>query len=454
MKRPKDLAGKAGVLFVLGDGSEARVQELKVHQKKIAELTKQRNAARKRIRQLQKRRPQRAQKGNPKQGDGSQTKTTKDQAQQNKPLIVAKQRLAQLEQQIKAQRQNAASDLQFAVGVRDAKKIEDCRIHIRGERGQLGKSVPRGFLTSVSFETQPTLDRKQSGRLQLAGWLVHPNNPLTARIAVNRIWYHLFGRGIVETLDNFGSNGSRPTHPDLLDFLAQRFIAGGWSHKRLIREVVLSRTYQLASDYNAVNYAADPENKLHWRMARRRLEAEALRDALLAAGGRLNLHSPQSAAVAEIGDGEVGRGINTALLEKPFRYRSVYLPIIRGLIPEVLKIFDFPEPSNPQSRRDTTNVPAQSLFLMNSPFVIEQAQALAQRVLESDSDDKVRIQLAYQLCFARPATDSEIEKAVKFLQRCDGRLTQTNSEADQRRLFCWTTWCQALFATAEFRYID
>lgn len=237
-------------------------------------------------------------------------------------------------------RQKALPPIDFALGVRDAKKIVDSPIHLRGERSKTGDIVPRGFLSCVNDidtlsspvtgDPLPAIDKSQSGRLQLAAWLAHPDNPLTPRVVVNRVWQHLFGRGLVESVDNFGTNGSSPSHPQLLDHLARRFVeVHDWSIKSLIRELVHTRTYRLSSNYQEQNIAADPANEFLWRMSRRRLEAEPLRDAMLAASGQLRLDRPEASPVAEIGEGEVGRGINMKPLQQPYPYRSVYLPIIR-----------------------------------------------------------------------------------------------------------------------------
>ena len=174
-----------------------------------------------------------------------------------------------------------------AFGVRDSKTIGDTEIRIRGEAEKLGPVVPRGFLTLLQFADQPQVNRKQSGRLELADWLTSERNPLTSRVIVNRIWQHLFGQGIVSSVDNFGVTGDVPSHPELLDYLAARFIREGWSIKKLVRSVVLSRAYRLDSETSPANLVADPANRLVWRHSPRRLDAEEIRDATLAAAGKL-----------------------------------------------------------------------------------------------------------------------------------------------------------------------
>jgi hypothetical protein len=294
----------------------------------------------------------------------------------------------------------------------------------------------------------------QSGRRQLAAWLVHPENPLTSRVAVNRIWQHLMGNGLVVTVDNFGSSGLPPSHPELLDYLAGRFVqTHHWSIKAMIRELVLSRTYRLSSEFNESSYAVDPDNRWRWRMPRRRLEAEPLRDAMLAVSGLLELDRPAGSLVMQIGEGEVGRNINTSVLHKPFHYRSVYLPIIRGIVPEQLRLFDFPEPSNVQGQRDSNTTPTQSLFLMNSDFAINVAGSYADKLLSDPSleSDQDRIQAAHLQCFATTPSTEQIERDVRYLSEMLARGGK--DDADAVRL-AWTTYCQTFIASAKFRLID
>lgn len=346
---------------------------------------------------------------------------------------------------------------EYAVGVRDAKKPTDAPIQVRGERNNRGDVVPRGFLSCVT--TVPTGDDLEipddaSGRLQLARWLTDPRQPLTPRVAVNRVWQHLFGRGIVESPDNFGVNGGVPTHPQLLDYLAARFVTEhGWSRKALIRELVLSRVYTLSTDFDPENHAVDPENQLRWRMDRRRLEAEPLRDAILAAGGSLELARPAGSAVLAVGEGEVGRGINEKPLTEPKYYRSVYLPIVRGMVPEPLKIFDFPEPSNPQAVRDTSNVPAQSLYLMNSPQVLDQARRLGSEIASMDAPDAARVEEAFLRCLSRLPTEAESSAALQFVEQ-SGEASADKRKKRDDGLSAWAMLAHSLMASAQFRYID
>jgi hypothetical protein len=286
------------------------------------------------------------------------------------------------------------------------------------------------------------------GRRELAEWLASRENPLTARVMVNRVWLHLFGRGLVPTPDNFGAAGQPPSHPELLDFLAVSFMDQGWSVKTLIRQIVLSRAYQLSSAVDDRNLEVDPDNTLVWRMSPRRLEAEALRDAVLAVSGRLVVKPPVGTVVARAGEGFAG--ITRAFAQDAIDpHRSVYLPVVRDQLPESLALFDFADPSLVTTGRSGTTVPAQALYLMNSPWITRMAEATADRLLREDGDDAVRIERAYLLTLARVPTPRERDRALAFLK--DFAPGSAGDGADRG---AWAAFCQALFASAEFRYLD
>jgi hypothetical protein len=336
------------------------------------------------------------------------------------------------------------SDESPAMGVREGKYFADCRICIRGEAQNLGDSVPRGFLTVVSVGPKPTIPDKASGRLELAQWLTG-QNPLTARVMVNRIWNQLFGEGLVATVDNFGQLGERPSHPELLDYLAVRFVEEGWSIKKMIRSLVLSRTYQLASDHDSANVEKDPDSRYLWRRNLRRLDAEALRDALLSASGLIDLEPPKK-SLAPPATGKIN---NQRVVIAPVdsKHRSVYLPILRNGVPEILSIFDFGDPSLVVGDRAVTTVPAQALYLVNSPFMVEQSRALARRLLkEAGLDDRARVERAYRIALARPPSSAERERAARFLTAFTTNLQDTEA--------AWASYCQVLLVSAEFRYIE
>ncbi|HEV7406447.1 MAG TPA: PSD1 and planctomycete cytochrome C domain-containing protein [Chthoniobacteraceae bacterium] len=330
--------------------------------------------------------------------------------------------------------------------------VANAAILIRGEVDHRGDTVPRGVLSVLTTGTPPEMPAKASGRLELAEWLTSPENPLTARVMVNRVWQHLFGEGLVRTADNFGATGEAPSNPALLDALAVQFMQDGWSVKRLVRSLVLSHTYQLSGATNAQAQEIDPGNRLLWRATPRRLDAEAIRDAILAASGKIDLNPLHGSVVAKTGDGYIGKGIRPeSFMNVTANYRSVYLPIVRDFVPEALDIFDFAEPSLVVPTRDVTNVPGQALYLLNNDFVRAQAAALAKRVLETPEEPQ-RIALAYQLTLSRPPTDAERARAQAFVADESLHPAKPGFKGDPD-LLSWSTFCQALFASAEFRYL-
>ncbi len=264
---------------------------------------------------------------------------------------------------------------------------------------------------------------------------------------VNRIWHHLLGRGIVSTVDNFGVIGKPPTHPRLLDTLALRFVQDGWSVKRMIRVIVLSRTYQLSSHRDAKNMAIDPDSRLLWRASPRRLEAEAIRDAILAVSGQLDLQPLNGSTVTALGD-KLVRGIPTDKIQPASSHRSVYLPVVRDYVPELFDLFDFPSPSLVSGGRSVTNVPSQALYLRNSAFVAEQAKLAAERLLAcaEATDDAGRVALAMRWALGRAPSDSERTAALQLVS--DVQQAGANASVD-----AWSAWFLTLFSTAEFRYL-
>jgi mono/diheme cytochrome c family protein len=300
-------------------------------------------------------------------------------------------------------------------------------------------------------ETRYGGSRTASGRLELAYWITDPKYPLTARVLVNRVWQHRFGEGLVRSPDNFGQLGDRPTHPELLDWLALRFVRDGWSIKKLHRLILLSSTYQQSS--NADPAAADPDNKLLWKMNRRRLEAEPIRDAMMAAAGTLD---------SKLGGTLLNNGnftyVNNENSTNTARYdnhrRSVYLPVIRNSVFDFFQVFDFAEPHVPNGKRASTVVTPQALYLMNSPFVKDQARAFAESLLRGPGEDADRVRTAYLKAYGRRATDDEVDQALEFIARYDAALTGTESDVSKRRRGAWQSFCQVLFAGSEFVYVE
>jgi len=313
-------------------------------------------------------------------------------------------------------------------GVADIAKPADLKVYIRGNPAKKGEVAPRRFLRILSGNDRPAF-KNGSGRLELAEAIADAKNPLTARVLVNRIWQQHFGRGIVATASNFGVLGSRPTHPELLDALAAGFVSDGWSIKRLHRRMMLSEAYQRASTSDQANMEIDPENQWLWRMSRRRLTVEEFRDATLMVAG--NLKREMGGPSGDVDDVNNSR-------------RTVYGRVSRHDLSQLLRLFDFPDPNISSDRRTDTTLPQQALFLMNSPFILQQAKVLAARVsAEKSSAEKVRA--AYRQVFARMPSDAELKFAVGFLDAADGaKVGLTRMER----------FAQAILASNEFFFVD
>jgi hypothetical protein len=319
-----------------------------------------------------------------------------------------------------------------AHGIAEASPV-DLKVYVRGNPAKQGDVAPRRFLHVVAGNDPPRFTQG-SGRKELAEAIADPKNPLTARVMVNRIWQQHFGRGIVGTPSNFGKLGEPPTHPELLDYLAARFVEQGRSVKKLHREIMLSATYRLSSEKEAHATEIDPENRLLWRAPRQRLQVEAWRDALLAVSGKLDR----------------AMGGPTTNLDSPDNVRrTVYAKVSRHELSGFLRLFDFPDANITADRRSETTVPQQQLFVMNSAFMVNQAKALAARLQKEAGDDAARVRRAYLLAFGRPAADDEVELALHYLAGKD-----TAEEASRNKLSRWERYAQALLASNEFMYVD
>jgi hypothetical protein len=333
--------------------------------------------------------------------------------------------------------------------------ICNCRINLRGDPEKLGPEAPRGFLSVLENSLSPSasLSAEASGRLELADWIASPRNPLTARVAVNRIWHHLFGGRLVESVDNFGALGERPTHPELLDYLALRFVEQGWSFKKTIRMLMLSSTYRMSSEFDRVTYAKDPENRSLWRMNRRRLEAEAIRDAVLAVSGQLDL--AMGGSLGPTNDASFGAAAMANDAQVASNRRSLYLPVIRNDTSDLFQVFDFADPHVITGKRHTTTAPTQALFMLNSPFMLEQSRQWAEALIAvTPANDAQRVASAYTQAFGRPATTEEAERALRFMSKYEAALETSESEGSKRRLKAWQSFCHALLASTELRFID
>jgi hypothetical protein len=309
--------------------------------------------------------------------------------------------------------------------VRD-EKPHDLPIYDRGDVETPGKTVPRGWLQVLS-KGEPVKFQQGSGRAELARQITDPTNPLTARVVVNRVWDLLFGKPLARTTSNFGATGDKPTHPELLDDLAMRFMQNGWSLKRLMRELVLSATYRQSSSGSAANALLDEANDHLWRMNRRQLGIESWRDAIMATAGTLTLEGGPSQS-----------------LDAPTHHkRTIYSQVSRRELNKTLMLFDYPDANVHAARRSSSTTPTQKLFVMNSPFIIEQSKKLAQRLQQSASDEASRIRHAYELLFAREPEAEELAIALEFLK-----------QPAESALTAWEQLAQALLATNEMLYVD
>ncbi|MCB1089933.1 MAG: PSD1 domain-containing protein [Verrucomicrobiae bacterium] len=337
----------------------------------------------------------------------------------------------------------------FAMGVRDMDRPADTRIRIRGVPSSPGDTVPRGFLQVASFPNQPKVDSSQSGRLELARWIASPSHPLTARVRVNRVWRHLFGQGLVRTADNFGATGEIPSHPELLDWLADRFVnTHQWRLKPLIRELVLSHAYRMESTYRADAAAVDPENRLLWRQNRRRLEAEELRDSLLAISGQLDT-APDSAGRLDHLPLTDLQGNDSKWIGDWDLKRTVYQPIVRNMVDDVLEVFDFADPSTSTGERSSTQVAPQALYLLNSPFVRAAADHTAIRLAREIPGREVEplVRRAFEWIINRPPSPGELADLSAYLElQFEGPPGPTDHDIGKL--------CQALFASTQFQFVD
>ncbi|MDA0813125.1 MAG: DUF1553 domain-containing protein, partial [Verrucomicrobia bacterium] len=344
----------------------------------------------------------------------------------------------------------------------DVDSPADGPIYRRGDFQSPGSIVPRGFLSAVRASTRHDIPPGSSGRLQLAQWLTDPGNPLTSRVLANRLWHHLFGKGLVRSVDYFGVHGDLPSHPELLDFLALRLRGDDrWSLKKSVRRMVLSRAYQMASTPDVAATAADSENRLLRQMPRRRLSAESLRDAMLATSGQLDSGRGGTSLGLELPDNIAGLGGNVnpptwvgKIPESVSRRRTIYFPLKRerpqGDL-EILSTFDFPHPSEITGARPETTVATQALFLMNAPFVKTQARHLAERLAKEESgDERARIHRLYLLAVNRPADADAIESAMAFLDDCTRELSTAGRE--NARTEAWTQLCHAVLGSNNFLF--
>jgi hypothetical protein len=390
-------------------------------------------------------------------------------AEAEKEVEDAKKQAVELDKRAKATKkkktdlENTEMPFETAYAIAEGKKFENCKVQLKGDPERLGVEVPRRFPLVLGGQTMSD-GSHGSGRRELAEWIASKDNPLTARVMVNRLWHHHFGRGIVPTPNDFGKQGKAASHPELLDYLALRFIESGWSLKAMNRLMVLSRTYQMASESQMTNdqepmtkqipnpksqipngATVDPSNELLWHFNRQRLDAESIRDTLLVLGGNLD---------ATMGEGHPfpPQPAWDFTQHKPFKAvydtnrRSVYLMTQRIQRHPLMAIFDGPDTGASTGSRVTSTTTLQALYFLNDPFVHEQADKLAARLMESQSDDKGRISLAYELCFCREPTAEELSISQGYLKKLQG---QEENAGD-----AWRSFVRVLLRSNEFVYLD
>jgi cytochrome c553 len=348
--------------------------------------------------------------------------------------------------------EKTAPELPSAMGATEGTPT-DVPVLRRGNHLTPGPVVARRFPEVLAGTKQPAIPKDRSGRLELARWLTDPKHPLTARVMVNRVWRWQFGAGLVRSVDNFGLLGEKPTHPELLDWLATEFVKNGWSVKKLHKLILLSATYRMSSAHDAKATTADPDNRLLWRANVRRLEAEAIRDSLLAVSGQLDRTAGGPALTHVKNRGYLFDHTSKDLTTYDSTRRSVYLPVIRNNLYDVFQLFDAPDPAVPNGDRATTTVPTQALFFMNSDLATRAADALAGRLLATaDLDDAGRVRLLFSLAYGRPPTEKEAERVTAAIVALEaGSPGEPN---DVKRRQAWAAVCQAALAANEFIHVQ
>lgn len=363
-------------------------------------------------------------------------------------------RLTKIDREIKnltAKRKTAAMGISYplAYGVTEGSPV-NARLQVRGEPDRLGDEVPRRNLEVLGGDL--VAEGTGSGRLDLANWITRPTNPLTARVFVNRVWQWHFGRGLVATPSDFGTRGEPPTHPELLDWLAAKFIASGWSVKSLHHWIMSSKTYQLASTDNPTNYAIDPNNRFHWRYSRRPLDAETTRDAMLAISGNLNQETPLAHPFPPVDTWGF-------TIHNPFHavydsdHRSVYLMVQRNQRHPYLALFDAADPNQSVAKRQPTTTPTQALFLMNSPFVHAQAKDFGKRIATVTGDDRTKILWAFKTVHGQIPEVADVQEALAFMSAYRTRLTKDSPKNDPDPK-AWSALARVLFTSNQFLYVD
>jgi hypothetical protein len=336
----------------------------------------------------------------------------------------------------------------------DGKKIRDTRIHKGGNPGSHGDAAPRGFLDVIN-NRNAEIPEGESGRLQLAEWLASPDNQLTTRVMANRIWQYHFGKGLVKTSSSFGLQGEEPSHPQLLDWLADRLVKDGWSLKKMHKRILLSQTWRQSSDVSTTAAAKDPDNKLLSHYPRRRLEAEPIRDSVLFVSGRLQKGSPGAHPFPKPNSKDEYPYTQHRPFSKDYDHesRTVYLPSRRLGKHPYMETFNGPDPNECTAKRNVSTVPLQSLFWMNSDFLKTNAGSLAHRLAAHSDDPAKRIELGYELAYARKPSSEETKALTEYVKAHAARVPG-DVKPEERETRAWTSLCRILLSGNEFIYVD
>jgi mono/diheme cytochrome c family protein len=345
-----------------------------------------------------------------------------------------------------------APDVESAYAVCDRTGAHDSPILRRGEEGNRGPIVPRGYLAVLGGQRLPK-DEAGSGRRELAEWIADKANPLTARVMVNRIWQYHFGKGIVQTPNDFGARGKPPTHPELLDYLAVKFMQGGWSVKAMHRAIMLSATYRLSAADELAAAQVDPNAEYLWHFCRHRLDAEQIRDAMLAVSGQLDRSPGGAHPFPPKSDWHFTQHAAFSAVYETNR-RSVYLMQQRIKRHPYLAVFDGPDPNAPTADRGSSTTPLQALYLMNDPFVYQKSEAFADRLLAESPDQATRLQLASERILGRPATPEEVTDAQAYLRDFAEKLNSTNVPPDKQARAALASYLRVLLSSNEFMFVD
>ncbi len=331
---------------------------------------------------------------------------------------------------------------------------EDLQVFLRGNHLTRGELAPRGFPRILAGEKRPALGKKESGRRQLAEWMTRPDHPLIGRVMVNRIWKGHFGHGIVRTLDNFGRLGQRPDNQPLLDWLSSQFVKRGWSIKSLHRLIMRSSTYQMSTRHQARAAVINTQNRLLWRMNRRRMEAEVIRDSLLAVSGQIDFRMGGPVLNDKTFVILSAAALKDAALYRSDR-RSVYLPVLRSGLYDVFQAFDFPDPAVVSGQRSSTTVAPQALFMMNGDLMSGSSKQLAARLLTRTGwDDEQRVRAGYDIVYGRPPTQLEIGDWLSFVAQYTAALDGRDVDPATQRLQTWQAVCRVLLSSNEFIYVE